>query len=94
VYFLLDCIYDYMCYRVASSIAHTNGSMTAMEAMRMSGEYSLCSLGQALYKQLDLGFYIVGKIHRKPSQLPLLILRLLLMKVWNGSTRPSCNLGL
>jgi hypothetical protein len=32
----------------------------------MNGESSLCYLGQALYRQLELGFYIVGKIHHKP----------------------------
>jgi hypothetical protein len=54
-------------YRVVGRVEHIDGSMSAMEAKRMNGESALCYLAQALYRQLDLGFYIVSKILRKPK---------------------------
>jgi hypothetical protein len=40
--------------------------MSAIEATRMNGESALRPLDQALYMQLDIGFYIIGKIHHNP----------------------------
>jgi hypothetical protein len=65
-YFLLDYIdvYGFTC--VVSCVVDVDENYCGYEGYEDEWRVALCYLGQALYRQLDLGFYIVGMIYHKP----------------------------